>query len=103
RQLVGDNDFQCGYSIIRGFWSTSSESETNQRARRPAVVQSAKTFELQRNNTVNRIPFPQTFPQLSRKYSVSSRKADLKSAIMPNFTSLQPPTSGTPISRRSGQ
>jgi hypothetical protein len=34
---------------------------------RPAVVQTAKTFELMRNNAVNARRFPQSFPQRSRK------------------------------------
>src|SRR5262245_47664358 len=40
---------------------------------RPAVVQTAKTFETPRDNGVNSAGFPQSFPQTSRKSSAAHR------------------------------
>jgi hypothetical protein len=36
-------------------------------------VQSAKTFEMPRHSRVNDGRFPQSFPQLSRKFSAGGR------------------------------
>jgi hypothetical protein len=51
----------CGGSVTRRFQAKLLT--------RPAVVQTAKTFELMRNNDVKASCFPQSFPQLSRKSS----------------------------------
>src|SRR2546425_967619 len=67
----------------------------------PAMVQTAKTFRMRRNNAVTGDLFHRVFHNVRGNLSTIGREADLKH--MPTFTTTKPPVTGTAITRKSGQ